>query len=153
MEFRYKVGIWWRSQHAPKNSLQIINFPLTMLPEPRSVNPQVPGSSPGRGARIRSKPRNPALIRLGFLLFKPSLLGRREAVGAGFSRGWQRVCVAPRGAMPLHAEMEHQLFRHYAGMKYKRTSDGRAHSHESLQTRKRLVKRPHEWSCGHATRD
>jgi hypothetical protein len=31
-----------------------------------TVNPQVPGSSPGRGARIQQHAKNPALTRLGF---------------------------------------------------------------------------------------
>ena len=34
--------------------------------ERMTVNPQVPGSSPGRGARIQQYAKNPALTRLGF---------------------------------------------------------------------------------------
>ena len=49
---RYMFGVQSRLEWSAGKFLKIFNLQTTDFGEARSVNPQVPGSSPGRGARI-----------------------------------------------------------------------------------------------------
>ena len=76
---RYWGGSEGAQKQGGRKPLRFFDLLLIGFPEPRSVNPQVPGSSPGRGARTSAVSKSPAFM-VGLFAFLALLLVRLHCV-------------------------------------------------------------------------
>jgi hypothetical protein len=88
---RDRFGGYLAAPNPAKNSFGIFDFPTIILTETRSVNPQVPGSSPGWGAKnfVAYLALSPAIAVGLFAFWGPpgDRYTESPAVGMGGTRG------------------------------------------------------------------